>query len=155
MLYLLSQLAHNLIRWPQRWMLEALETKRQIESPQANAQSAIALNRPKSSFAKLSIKQTKNGSATNFSNSGIKRWVRQMFALSGRVVIKRGSVTRLILNAAYPLIDRFVIAFETLLYYTPLEIAYFQASSDSCRVGTAHHQRGHVARQGSQPFIPN
>lgn len=37
-----------------------------------------------------------------------------MFALSGRVVIKRGSVTRLILNAAYPLIDRFVIAFETL-----------------------------------------
>ena len=33
-----------------------------------------------------------------------------------------------------------------LLYYTPLEIAYFQASGGSCRVGTAHHQRGHVAR---------
>ena len=46
---------------------------------------------------------------------GIKRWVRQMFALSGRVVIKRSSVTRLIFNGAYPLIERFVIAFETLL----------------------------------------
>ena len=44
-------------------------------------------------------------------------------------------------------------ATQVLLYYTPLEIAYFQASSGSCRVGTAHHQRGHVARQGSQPFI--
>ena len=41
------------------------------------------------------------------------------------------------------------------LYYTLLEIAYFQASGGSCRVGTAHHQRGHVARQGSQPFTPN
>ena len=57
------------------------------------------------------IAQTKK----SIEQRGIKRWVRQMFALSGRVVIKRGSVTRLILNAAYPLIDRFVIAFETLL----------------------------------------
>ena len=56
------------------------------------------------------IAQTKK----SIEQRGIKRWVRQMFALSGRVVIKRGSVTRLILNAAYPFIDRFAIAFETL-----------------------------------------
>ena len=151
MLYLLSQLAHNLIRWVQRWMLDALETKRQIE---AHARQMLSQPLPlvdQSPALPDIIAQTKK----SIEQRGIKRWVRQMFALSGRVVIERGSVTRLILNAAYPLIDRFVIAFETLLYYTPLEIAYFQASSDSCRVGTAHHQCGHVARQGSQPFIPN
>ena len=76
----------------------------------ANAQSAIALSRPKSSFARHHRTEK-----TSIVQRGIKRWVRQMFALSGRVVIKRGSVTRLILNAAYPLIDRFIIAFETLL----------------------------------------
>ena len=35
------------------------------------------------------IAQTKK----SIEQRGIKRWVRQMFALSGRVVIKRGSVT--------------------------------------------------------------
>ena len=31
MLVLLSQLAHNLIRWVQQWMLKTLETKHQME----------------------------------------------------------------------------------------------------------------------------
>lgn len=111
MLCLLSQLAHNLIRWVQRWMLDALETKRQIE---AHAQQMLSQPLPlvdQSPALPDIIAQTKK----SIEQRGIKRWVRQMFALSGRVVIKRGSVTRLILNAAYPLIDRFVIAFETLL----------------------------------------
>jgi hypothetical protein len=46
---------------------------------------------------------------------GIRRWVRQLFALDGVVVIKGGVVTRLTLNANYPLIDRFQLAFEALL----------------------------------------
>jgi hypothetical protein len=46
---------------------------------------------------------------------GIRRWVRQLFALDGVVVIKGGVVTCLTLNANYPLIDRFQLAFETLL----------------------------------------
>ena len=67
---------------------------------------------------------------------GIKRWVRQMFALSGRVVIKRGSVTRLILNAAYPLIDRFVIAFETLLGPNGVHVCIGKTWQLINRVGT-------------------
>jgi len=46
---------------------------------------------------------------------GIRRWVRQLFALDGVVVIKNGVVTSLTLNANYPLISRFQLAFETLL----------------------------------------
>ena len=48
-----------------------------------------------------------------------------------------------------------MLVVEFGLYFMLLKIACFQASGGSCRVGTAHHQRGHVARQGSQPFIPN
>ena len=46
---------------------------------------------------------------------GIRRWVRQLFALDGVVVIKKGVVTGLTLNAKYPLISRFQLAFEALL----------------------------------------
>ncbi len=46
---------------------------------------------------------------------GIRRWVRQLFAFDGVVVIKHGVVTSLTLNANYPLIHRFILAFETLL----------------------------------------
>ncbi len=107
----LTLLAHNLIRWVQRWMLDALETKRQIEAhAQQMLSQPLPLVDPSPALPDI-IAQTKK----SIVQCGIKRWVRQMFALSGRVVIKRGSVTRLILNAAYPLIDRFVIAFKPLL----------------------------------------
>lgn len=45
----------------------------------------------------------------------LRRWVRQLFALNGVVIIKRGVVTGLTLNANYPLVDRFQLAFEALL----------------------------------------
>ncbi len=53
MLCLLSQLAHNLIRWVQLWMLdENIGDHAADRSPcPAYAQSAMALSRPKSSFA--------------------------------------------------------------------------------------------------------
>jgi len=111
MLVLLSQLAHNLIRWVQRWMLEALETKRQME---AHAQQMLSEPCPfidDSAASPNIIGQTMQ----SIEQRGIKRWVRQIFALSGRVVIKRGVVTCLTFNEAYPLIERFVLAFETLL----------------------------------------
>ena len=46
---------------------------------------------------------------------GIRRWIRQLFALDGVVIIKKGGVVCLTLNANYPLIDRFLLALRTLL----------------------------------------
>ena len=46
---------------------------------------------------------------------GMKRFVRQILSLSGKVVMKRGKVLRIILNPLYPLINRIRTAFEALL----------------------------------------
>ena len=46
---------------------------------------------------------------------GIRRWIRQLFALEGVVIIKKGGVVCLTLNANYPLMDRLLLAFRTLL----------------------------------------
>ncbi len=110
-LVLLSQLAHNLIRWLSRWMLEALETQKQMEA-QAQQMGRQPWDEIDSSAALPStIQQTMQ----SIEQRGIKRWVRQIFAFGGQVTIKRGIVKCLTFNPAYPLIDRFVLAFEALL----------------------------------------
>ena len=109
MLVLLSQLTHNLIRWVQRWMVDALATKDKMEQDaqqMMNSDSSETKENPTSS-----IRLTMN----SIEQRGIRRWVRQLFALDGVVIIKRGVVTRLTLNANYPLVDRFQLAFEALL----------------------------------------
>ena len=75
-------------------------------------QMVIRWNEAKESAAEQSeIQQTMQ----SIEQRGIKRWVRQIFALSGQVVIKQGVVTCLTFNRAYPLIHRFRLAFEALL----------------------------------------
>ena len=111
MLVLLSQLTHNLIRWVQRWMVDALATKDKMEQDaqqMMNSDSSETKENPTSSEA---IRLTMN----SIEQRGIRRWVRQLFALDGVVIIKRGVVTGLTLNANYPLVDRFQLAFEALL----------------------------------------
>ena len=111
MLVLLSQLTHNLIRWVQRWMVDALATKDKMEQhaqQMMNSDSSETKENPTSSEA---IRLTMN----SIEQRGIRRWVRQLFALDGVVIIKRGVVTGLTLNANYPLVDRFQLAFEALL----------------------------------------
>ena len=111
MLVLLSQLAHNLIRWIQRWMLKALETRKQME---VHAQQMLM---GESNQAESSARfQTEIQQAIDsIQQRGIKRWVRQIFAFSGTIRIKHGVVKRMTLNGAYPLIHRFRLAFEVLL----------------------------------------
>ena len=98
MLTLLSQLAHNLIIWLKGWMTDSLE------QPLAEASTdSHSLVQP----LKLAIKTIKS--------YGIKRFVRQILGLSGKVIIKGRQVKRLVLHPSYPLIDRIITALESLL----------------------------------------
>ena len=46
---------------------------------------------------------------------GMKRFVRQILSISGKVVMKGKRVIRIILNPLYPLINRIKTAFSALL----------------------------------------
>lgn len=98
-LVLLSQLAHNLIIWMKNWLNDALEASLFTgeEEPTNKESKTIAL-------AQKTIQQR-----------GIKRFIRQILALSGKVVLKERKVVCIILNPLYPLIKRFKTAFEAFL----------------------------------------
>ena len=116
-LMLLSQFAHNLCQWLKQWILDALLAKDKMEQ---SAEQMIACQwaeteqHPISSEA-LRFAALRPLTISSIQQRGIRRWVRQLFALDGVVVIKKGVVTCLTLNANYPLISRFKLAFETLL----------------------------------------
>jgi hypothetical protein len=125
MLVLLNQLAHNLIRWTQGWMTEAVEkslekeveimpsssmistSQNNVNVPSMLGISGGTLLEPISKGASLVVSTLKS--------FGMKRFVRQILCLSGRVTIKKGKVTRVRINPLYPLVKRIVIAFEALL----------------------------------------
>ncbi len=104
MLTLLSQLAHNLVIWLKRWTTDALQRQATTET---NAGSD-SLVQP----LELAIK--------TISGFGIKRFVRQILGLSGKVIIKGNRVTRLVLHRLYPMIDRIQTALGVLL--TPYRV---------------------------------
>lgn len=99
MVILLAQLAHNLIRWIQHWMIQALEQSPPIKPPSPSKCTPLDLT---------SVVKT-------LQQRGMKRFVRQVLGLSGKVILKRGKVTRVILNPLYPLCDRIQTAFAALL----------------------------------------
>ena len=111
MLMLLSQLAHNLCRWFKQWILDALVAKHKMEQ---SAKQMIACQWEETQQQSISSEAIRL-TISSIQQRGIRRWVRQLFALDGVVVIKKGVVTSLTLNANYPLISRFQLAFETLL----------------------------------------
>jgi hypothetical protein len=105
MLTLLNQLGHNLIRWMQKWLMTAVE-----QSAAESASSDDELDHP-SDFAPENadlVVKTLNG-------LGMKRFVRQILSVSGRVVMNKGKVFQVILNPLYPLINRIRTAFVALL----------------------------------------
>lgn len=103
MLTLLTQLAHNLIRWIQNWVVKAMERTAAMMSSSSN---------PVPEDTKLV--------AETFSSFGMKRFVRQVFCLSGMVIMKKGKVLQVSLNPLYPMINRIRTAFMALL--KPYEI---------------------------------
>ncbi len=110
MLTLLNQLAHNLIRWMQKWLMWAVEESAVEESAAEFSFSDDESDHP-SDFAPENadlVVKTLNG-------LGMKRFVRQILSVSGRVVMKKGKVLQVIFNPLYPLINRIKTAFVVLL----------------------------------------
>lgn len=99
MLTLLTQLAHNLIRWFQNWMILAVE-----QHADANVASDSFSDEKDAALVVKTLKER-----------GMKRFVRQILSISGKVVIKGKRVIRIILNPLYPLINRIKTAFSALL----------------------------------------
>ena len=101
MLMLLTQLAHNLIRWIQKWMTTALEQSEPNKSETEEKSSSC---------------KTRSEKATKtLSDFGMKRFVRHVLCLTGKVKIKEGKVFSVIINPLYPLVNRIIIAFKALL----------------------------------------
>jgi hypothetical protein len=117
MLTLLTQLAHNLIRWVQNWLAKAVDGMAKYStssSSEANSDDWwIPASAPVPNDADLAI--------ATLNSFGMKRFVRQVLCLSGVVVVRKGKVRQVKFNPLYPLISRIVIAFEALL--TPHGIA--------------------------------
>jgi len=110
MLTLLNQLAHNLIRWMQNWLMTAVEGST-IEQSVAKSPSSD----DKSEHSSDSVPQDVDPVVKTLNGFGMKRFVRQILSLSGRVVMKKGKVLQVILNPLYPLINRIIAAFKALL----------------------------------------
>jgi len=112
MLTLLNQLAHNLIRWMQKWLMTAVE------------QSAAKPSDDESEHSRDSVPEDAGLVVKTLNGLGMKRFVRQILSLSGRVVMKKGKVLQVILNPLYPLINRIRTAFEALLkpYGIPISL---------------------------------
>ena len=122
MLMLLTQLAHNLIRWMQNWLTKAMErlAKHSASAISSSVSSEtnsddwwVPASDPVPSDADLAI--------ATLNSFGMKRFVRQVLCLSGMVTVRKGKVHQVSFNPLYPLISRTVIAFEALL--TPYGIA--------------------------------
>lgn len=107
MLTLLNQLAHNLIRWMQKWLMTAVEGSA-VEQSASKSPSLDDESEHSSDSVVDPVVKTLNG-------LGMKRFVRQILSLSGRVVVRKGKVLQVILNPLYPLINRIKTAFEALL----------------------------------------
>jgi hypothetical protein len=110
MLTLLNQLAHNLIRWMQKWLMTAVDGSA-IEQSAAKPSPSD----DESEHSRDSVPEDVGLVVKTLNGLGMKRFVRQILSLSGRVVMKKGKVLQVILNPLYPLINRIKTAFEALL----------------------------------------
>jgi len=104
MLMLLTQLAHNLIRWTQNWMISAVEQT--VQDPKSSVEETDEPSE-KSVPAEPVVRTLKE--------YGMKRFVKQIFCLIGKVQMKEGKVSEVIINPLHPLIRRIIIAFKALL----------------------------------------
>lgn len=114
-LMLLTQLAHNLCLWLKQWMIDAIEQNRQNSDwlLQISRQLGLEVDNTEALF-----QQT----VGMLQQRGIKRFVHQLFSLSGLVKIKNGRLYRIVLNRLYPMIDRISVAFLALLEPYPIQV---------------------------------
>ena len=103
MLMLLSQLAHNMIRWMQNWLVNAVEqsaTEQSATEPDTSSMESIE-------HTSLVVKTLKE--------RGMKRFVSQLLSIRGKVIMKEQRICKVVFNPLYPLINRIIIAFRALL----------------------------------------
>jgi len=117
MLTLVNQLAHNMIRWFQHWLIEAVEAKARTEEPvmeplQVDNNSELSSSSPK---GETDNARERTLTVKTLKERGMKRFVRQILSISGRVIMKRQRIHEVILNPLYPMIKRIVTAFRALL----------------------------------------
>lgn len=110
MLMLLNALAHNLVVWIRKWLVDALEPE--PEPTKAKAIEAI----PKCKFdpnTSVEIEMVQNTLLCR----GMKRFVNEVFSISGRLFLSRKTqrIFQIRLNPLQPLINRIVTAFAAFL----------------------------------------
>ena len=54
----------------------------------------------------------------------MKRFIQQVFAISGKIVTKNGEIKKLILNPFYPIVDRMEIALQALLESYQITVSF-------------------------------
>jgi hypothetical protein len=102
MLILLTQLAHNLIRWIQKWMITAVEESLPDKSDDTMSTKAADKSSPEKTIKTLK-------------GFGMKRFVKQILCLTGKVKIKEEKVIGVVINPLHPLVRPIIIAFKALL----------------------------------------
>jgi hypothetical protein len=110
MLTLLNQLAHNLIRWMQKWLMTAVEQSAVEQSAAEFSSSEDEWDYPSNFVPENAVLVVKT-----LNSLGMKRFVRQILSVSGKVVMKKGKVLQVTPNPLYPLINRIRTAFVALL----------------------------------------
>ena len=108
MLMLLNQLAHNLTLWIKQWLIDAIPVA--AEQPTAGL-TFSATDAPIDDAAPTHWALSEK----TLSERGIKRFVSQIFAISGAAIFSGKRVKAILLNPLYPLIDRVRTALEALL----------------------------------------
>ncbi len=98
-LLLLSQLAHNILMWSKRWLIDALIASGSKTEKQTPPQPSASINQ---TIATIQAR-------------GIKRLMREVLGISGKVQFKNKKVVCIILNPLYPLIERIITAFQAFL----------------------------------------
>jgi hypothetical protein len=103
MLMLLNQLAHNMIRWMQNWLVSAVE------------QSAIEQSATEPDASSIESIENTSLVVKTLKERGMKRFVRQLLCIRGKVIMENQRICKVVFNPLYPLINRIITAFRTLL----------------------------------------
>lgn len=107
MLMLLNQLAHNMIRWMQNWLIESvLQTPDELLDKSSN-ESSEPQSDPQVTEKAIVVKTIRE--------RGMKRFVHQMLSVPGKVILKSQRICRVVFNPSFPLIKRIITAFRALL----------------------------------------
>jgi hypothetical protein len=115
-LTLINQLAHNMIRWMQSWLIESVEES--VPEALSGDDNVVPTEITEVSVGQDAQKESVTESVLvikSLKERGMKRFVSQILSISGRVEMKGQRILKVILNPLYPIINRIKMAFRALL----------------------------------------